>query len=505
VIKIANHPPTHIIIVALVPVLSLALAACSSAPAGTAAPANEQPAGVAADTAVPAETAAPAEAAPTETAAEEPTTAPEGEAAAPTATGTEEPAPAEAAVTQTEPVSVSVQPPPYDTLALDILAKLNAWRISIGLWPLRPNDVLNTMAMDQAQYVLSLPELPSGEGYHIDALGRNPRGRALDYGWPYYNSPAQIAVTEIAAVGPTPDYAIDFWMNSQIHHDSVVNPAYREVGIAVLPHEFGNLYVVDLGARPDVLPALVDPDTGELYLSSEQYKWSSGGDWVHDVTEEQIVASADSPPNDNSWLSWQPTIPAPAASHYAVVYSDGEQETVTDVDPGVDIAWLPDNLNATVVAVAEAAVEVAQAGPTPAPSEEPTSGGEVGAPSATGEADVALIYDNQSLGVLNVSGGALNLTGLAFSGGETRLPITRWDTEWLDVPLSAFPAGDCLQIWSYDQNDPGKPAGCHYVRSSIYVAPDELFWHNGDFQVLWQGDPLLTCAVGAGRCEISLP
>jgi hypothetical protein len=91
------------------------------------------------------------------------------------------------------------------------------------------------------------------------------------------------------------------------------------------------------------------------------------------------------------------------------------------------------------------------------------------------------------------------------AGGETRLPITRWDTEWLDVPLSAFPAEDCLQVWAYDAYDPGSPAGCRYVRSSVYVPPDELFWRNGDFEVYWQGDPLTTCAVGAGRCEIDLP
>jgi hypothetical protein len=302
-----------------------------------------------------------------------------------------------------------------------------------------------------------------------------------------------MAVTEIAAVGPTPDYAIDYWMNSQIHHDSVVNPAYREVGIATQPHEFGYLYMVVLGARPGVLPALVEPDSGELYLSSERYKWSTGGRWIHDATEEQIVASAGSPPDDSSWLPWQLTIPAPAGEHYAVVYSDGERETTTEIDPGVDIAWLPENLNATVVAVAEAAVEVSESGP--AASEEPPPG----------EADVALIYDNQSLGVLNVSGAALDLSGMALAGGETRLPITRWDTEWLDVPLSAFPAGDCLQVWSYNDYDPGPPAGCRYVRSSIYVAPDELFWRNADFEVYWQGEPLATCSMGVGRCEIDLP
>jgi uncharacterized protein YkwD len=498
--KSADRLSRRIVFAVVALVLLMALAACASGTAGTAEPSGEEPAEEA-PTAVSEEVEKAAT--PTEAAVEEEEAAPEGETA-------EEPSPAEAAAeepaSEAEPTTIAVQPPPYESPALDVLAKLNEWRISIGLWPLRPNDVLDTMAHDQAQYVLTLATLPSGGDFHIDALGRNPRGRALDYGWPYYNSPAQMAVTEIAAVGPTPDYAIDFWMNSQIHHDSVVNPAYREVGVAALPHEFGNLYIVVLGARPGVLPALVEPDSGELYLTSERYTWAGGGDWVHDVTEEQIVASADSPPNDNSWLSWQPTIPAPASAHYAVVYSDGEEEAVTDVDPGVDIAWLPDNLNATVVAVAEAAVEVAEAGPAPATSEEPPSEGEVvGEPSATGEADVALIYDDLSLGVLNVSGGALNLTGLAFSGGETRLPITRWDTEWLDVSLSAFPTGDCLQIWSYDQNDPGAPAGCRFVRSSIYVAPDELFWRNGDFEVLWQGDPLLTCAVGAGQCEISLP
>jgi uncharacterized protein YkwD len=490
VIKVAVRLFARNIFMALAPILLLTLAACAPTPTDTIeAPTEEETAREAPATDTSENEAEPAAEQPTPTA----TPADEESAGEMAQEATEEPAPEDEVSEAPEPDSgaaVMVQPPPYEQPALDVLAKLNEWRISIGLWPLRPNDVLDRMALDQAQYVLSLATLPSGAGFHIDALGRNPRGRALDYSWPYYNSPAQMAVTEIAAVGPTPDYAIDYWMNSQIHHDSVVNPAYREVGIAALPHEFGNLYIVELGARPGVLPALVEPDSGELYLTSERYTWSGGGDWVHDVTEAQIVDSTDSPPDDSSWLPWQLDIPAPAETHYAVVYSDGEHEAVTEVDPGVDIAWLPDNLDAAVVAAGE------EPGVTgPAASEEPPPG----------EAEVALIYDDQSLSVLNVSGAALDLTGLALAGGETRLPITRWDTEWLDVPLSAFPAEDCLQVWAYDAYDPGPPAGCRYVRSSVYVAPDELFWRNGDFEVYWQGDPLTTCAVGAGRCEIDLP
>src|SRR5690606_9423262 len=103
-----------------------------------------------------------------------------------------------------------------ETITMEIIARVNAWRIREGVWPLKPNDTLKNMALQQAQYIASLPALP--DDLHVDGRGLRPRERALltPFNWPYYELPGQIAIGENAALG-TPDYALEFWQESALH------------------------------------------------------------------------------------------------------------------------------------------------------------------------------------------------------------------------------------------------------------------------------------------------
>jgi hypothetical protein len=230
-----------------------------------------------------------------------------------------------------------------------LLAALNEWRVSEGLAPLRPNPVLDQVANNQAAYVLSLLDFPLGEDLHKDQDGLDPRQRLNQkIGWPFYNTPAQTAADEIANVGRNERAAIEFWQNSAIHRATATNPGYREVGITAIPMEFGGyFYMAVLASRPDVLPALVDPSSGRLYLTSERYRWSAGGAWIHEVTQVQVLPSASSPIDPAAWQPWQASIPAPQTQGpFAVAYSDGVVQVIIPVDPQGDIAWLPGNLPA---------------------------------------------------------------------------------------------------------------------------------------------------------------
>jgi uncharacterized protein YkwD len=240
----------------------------------------------------------------------------------------------------------TVEVPTYEPVVLALIAALNEWRISTGLWPLRPNKMLEQMAVAQAEYVLSLPEIPDGGEIHTGPGGENPRQRAVEYGWPYYGTSDRVAVTEIAYVGAGEDAALLFWESSPIHRQSALSAAYREVGVAALPHPYGFLYIVVLGARPNVLPVLIDPVESQLYLSTERYEYAATGGGIQEVVQVQVLPSAEGPVDDAAWTPWALTLPAPEGLGvpFYVVYSDGINQLITEVNPAVDVAWLPSNL-----------------------------------------------------------------------------------------------------------------------------------------------------------------
>jgi len=394
-----------------------------------------------------------------------------------------------------------------------MLVALNSWRVQQGLWPLKANSDLDQLAQAQAAYLLTLPSLPEGGDIHRGQNGEWPLERAQKAGWPFYNTSAQTAVTEIAYVGATVDAAIAYWRSSDIHNRSVSSNVYREVGIAALPHSLGTLFIIFFGARPDGLPALLDPSNGLLYLSNEYYQYAAGGNWINNATRFQIVDSPEAPIDEAAWQPWRSTVTVPASGTqpFYVVYSDGTHQLSIEVYAPTDVAWLPSNMDLLGQTVAQAPAPVAPTTPPPAPTSQAAAPTPTPQPAAQPPASggtggqVGFFYGPYSLTIVNVSSGPLDLTGLeiVYPGGT--LPVTKWDTEYLVGSLNAFPANDCLQVWPWDFDDPGTTPACRYRRSVIYTAPGDRFWATGDFEVRWRGTSLGTCAVGAGRCDVNLP
>lgn len=397
-------------------------------------------------------------------------------------------------------------------ISQQVIAALNEWRLEHSLWPLKPNTTLDTLALGQAEYLMSLPDLP--DDMHAGRSGEDPKVRAKQAGWPSYSRPDQIAIGEIAYAGSDVETAIRWWKHSSIHMRTVENPAYREVGVAVLPHRFGYLFIVVLGSRPNVLPGLVE--SGTLYLSDEEYQWAaSGAGWVYDTQQFRLFDSEGRPLSDG-WQPWtlKVTLPGGTGDRLFVLYTSGAQQTITEVRLDVDRVLLP--------AQSAAMIATPTLIPTPFPTLTPTlvvtSTGEPGvilpAPSPTftptpepaALPDVLVIYDSRSLTLVNVSEKALDFSRLALAQGSLRLAVTSWQGQWLTVPLTAFPAQDCLQVWSWAESVAlNPPSKCRIQRSVITLAADRLFWTKGSFEV-HQGDTLLaTCPAGSGECAVDLP
>jgi len=118
---------------------------------------------------------------------------------------------------------------------------------------------------------------------------------------------------------------------------------------------------------------------------------------------------------------------------------------------------------------------------------------------------VLVVYDSRSLAVINNTGRAVNLASLVLTQGTITFPVTRWRTQWLSGTLEAFPAQDCVQVYSWFDSNVPRPAGCREARSIVTIDPAEMFWLAGDFEVRQQNTVLATCRRADGRCTVPLP
>jgi len=233
----------------------------------------------------------------------------------------------------------------FSLVELELIARINEWRVGDGLWPLKPNTTLRDMAYSQGRYLLTLASLP--DDLHLDSKGRNPRQRALDpvFNWPHYLGNDRVAVGENIYIGNNMNGAIKYWQGSQIHHDTTVSLNFREIGVAILPHPLGSIYVVVFGSRPNVLPVLLDPKTNTLYFSAESYRYAAPGDWVTDVKRLQFIPSVLSPVDDNGWKPVSRQSTSPQSNPFVIAYQGDENKLLmTNFNPQEDIAWLPSNL-----------------------------------------------------------------------------------------------------------------------------------------------------------------
>jgi uncharacterized protein YkwD len=389
-----------------------------------------------------------------------------------------------------------------DTIERDVIAGLNAWRLAESLWPLKPNATLDALALEQARYLAGLPELP--KDLHIDKNGLQPRERALlaPFNWPYYTLPGQIAIGENAALGDV-TYALRFWHESAIHARTVLNPAYREIGVAAVPYKRSYLFITVFGGRPDVLPALVDPHDGRtVYLSSDRFEYARLYDSIQQPATIQVF-DRDGRPLYDAPQPWTPklTVPVEAGDAVYILSSDGQHTVISPVDLQRDRAILPDEAPAPAATpVPLAAVPSA----TPAAAAQPGAAATVIPPAAAVEADLLVVYSKDTLDVLNVSSKAADWRALNLHG-TIDFPFSQW-SRVADFPLEALPNRHCLQIRSGAvRGDVIKPDNCGWVRSFIQVSADRVFWAQGPFEVRLNDVVLATCQPGVGVCAVDLP
>jgi uncharacterized protein YkwD len=403
-----------------------------------------------------------------------------------------------------------------DLIALEVIARLNEWRMKQGLSPLNRHPTLDAMALYHARYLSGLRSIPDGAAIHRNAQGHGvlERARYEEFNWENYGSPARTVVGEIAAV-MTVDNALAFWEQSSVHHRTVINPAYREVGVAVISQRFGRyIIVVVFGSRPNVLPAMVSPVDGSLYLTNERYTFAAGSDDAILNADRVRLFDTEGRPIGN-WTDWQSKLPVPpeASDLVSVLYWDTARDiqALSIVTQPEDRVWLPGYVPTATATPTPTLTPTQTFTPTPviSPTPSPTPTLTL-TPTNTPipPPEILLIYDDRSLILLNQSTRSLDVYRLSFSGSGTTLDGSWWQNVMTVQQLVIFQPGSCLQAWSFEAqtSPPPRPPEC---RSHIGVrgnlAASSRFWLQGSFEVRHQGQLITTCPSGPGRCEVDLP
>jgi hypothetical protein len=336
-----------------------------------------------------------------------------------------------------------------------------------------------------------------------------------------------VNVGENAAVGDVA-FALNYWRNSDIHRRTVVNAGYREVGVAALPYKSAYLFIAVFGSRPDVLPALVNPETHQLQLTNETYRWKSTGALIQEAKQVRLFGS-DGRPLNKEPIPWQPklAIPDGAGGKLYVVYSDGAAQVVTEVDMSKDVAILPGYIPSPTTVAAQPTPNAVAGQPTaipasnlpgapvtntprapartPTPLPSPIPAATVTPTPTPAAGRLVIVYDNLSLTVINTSSGPVDISKLqlvSVSAGVT-FSATRW-VQVSQVPLQSFPARQCLQIKLVNRAVLMAP-DCRIVRGVVEFLPRQFFWTQASFEVRVANTVLATCQTSAGRCEVELP
>jgi len=105
-----------------------------------------------------------------------------------------------------------------------VIELTNQKRIELGLSPLSNNSLLNEVAQRKASDMFAF-----NYWAHISPSGRDPWSFFREVGYKYIYAGENLARDFMDSEG-----VVEAWMNSPTHKDNIVNPNYKEIGVAVV-------------------------------------------------------------------------------------------------------------------------------------------------------------------------------------------------------------------------------------------------------------------------------
>lgn len=221
---------------------------------------------------------------------------------------------------------------PFDAVAQQtptpeerIAALVNKARVAQGLSPVGISSELTAAAEAHARDMAQ-------KGYmdHQGRDGSSPQQRALRHGYTVPSRSAWIVV-EVISARPTPETAVDWWLNSGVHRGVLLRGYFREIGVGYAKGgPYGQFWTISFGCRPNVLPVTAEATAGgaSLSLTNEECMPSGGADQIGRATDVMV-----SDRSDFDGASWQPFSKTKKASsnsgQFYVKYRDARGREAT--------------------------------------------------------------------------------------------------------------------------------------------------------------------------------
>lgn len=213
--------------------------------------------------------------------------------------------------------------------AAQFYALVNKARIDNGLPPYGWSDLLAAAAQRHAND-LAVHRLAS----HTGSDGSTPRQRIAEAGYAAWGNGAVVGENFWTGYGNIRD-ALDWFLADPPHRENILSSRYREIGIGVATDSEGQAYyVLDFGARPNVLPVFINdgapttesPQVAIRLTNEEAYPQGEGSAYMGRAIEVRLSNTPDF--SGATWQSWEPllpwTLPAAPGEHWVYVqFRDG--------------------------------------------------------------------------------------------------------------------------------------------------------------------------------------
>jgi hypothetical protein len=260
--------------------------------------------------------------------------------------------------------------------AMQFYARVNKARLDNGLPPYGWSDLLATAAQRHASD-LAAHRLAS----HTGSDGSTPQRRIAEAGYAAWGKGAVVGENFWTGYGSVQD-ALDWFMGDPPHRENILSSRYREIGIGVATDSEGRAYyVLNFGARPNVLPVFINDGASTtessqvaIRLTNEDvYPLGEGSAFMGRAIEVRLSNTPDF--SGAPWQSWEPllpwTLPAEPGEHWVYVqFRDGAGRTAGSAD---SILLVLPGVSPTPSAPIETPTPRPTLTPTPAPSPSPPS------------------------------------------------------------------------------------------------------------------------------------
>ena len=288
-----------------------------------------------------------------------------------------------------------------EELAAILLELMNETRLDEGLDPHGRSRLLTKAAQLHAEDVAE-NGLSDPDDVHKGSDGTDEQQRIEESGYaPWTLNGDRKVVGENVWIGRgEPEDALRSFLDDQAYRENLLSDDYREVGVGVATSaDGGRVYVLDFGARPNVLPVFINDGTAStdnrevaVRLTNERVR--PGGEGATFMGEAIEVRLSNEPEFEGlSWESWAPLVswllPDTSGDHTVYVqFRDAAGRTAASAD-GI---FLDEGTPATPTSVPLTATlplspTPGRSSPTPAPGAGGTPGAATTSPEVTGTSE----------------------------------------------------------------------------------------------------------------------